>query len=364
MNKRERMMMILMGVGLALAAGRGGVKLYRDALNDYRTQITGLERDINKVKLDQAEAEFIKQRWLTEIGPQTLSMDENEAMTRLRNELYRLTDQAKLRDVRVDLGRPAPWGRNKIRVLNCTVSAQGNLDDLVAFMFELHRQPFAVRIKNLSVGQVRKGGDLARVSAADKGLLKMTARLETLLLSGNQMIEPRWIQVAKLEPEKRQPVGRTMLASLGEYKPMLDKKMFQPYEPPPPPRPTTPRQPTAPRQAERPAQVAPTPPPRDAQMIVGRLLSSPRGQFVVLEDPRQRGQAEEHREIGEEMYGGTLIFVHPQGAVTEKGGERRFHAIGEPLQNCQPLTESDQPVVYHDLLKLEARMAGINRGPG
>jgi hypothetical protein len=214
MIKRERMMMIS-GSRLGLAAGRGGFTLYRGTLNGLPDADHRLERDINKVKLDQAEAEFIKQRWLTEIGPQTLSMDENEAMTRLRNELYRLTDQAKLRDVRVDLGRPAPWGRNKIRVLNCTVSAQGKLDDLVGFMFELHRQPFAVRISIFRSG-VRKGGDWPGSVRLYKGFAedeRPGARDGCFCRA--TMIEPRWIPVAKLEPEKRQPVGRTMLASLG-----------------------------------------------------------------------------------------------------------------------------------------------------
>ncbi len=368
MNKRERMMMILLGAGLALVGGRAVVGLYRAALVDYGKQVDRLNQNLNKLTLEKAQAEHAKQRWVAEIGPQTLSTEVNEAMTRLRDELYQLTDQARLREVRVDLGRPAPWGRNGVRVLNGTVSAQGKLEDLVRFMFELHRQPFAVRIKNLTVAQVRKGAELARASAADKGLLKMSARLETLILPPNQMVQPSWIQVAALSPENRQPVPRTMLASVADYKPMLDKKMFQPYEPPPPPPPPPrdPAPPTPPTQAERPPEPPPPPPPppRDAQMIVGRLLSSPRGQIVVLEDPRQRGGVEEHREIGEEMYGGMLIFVHPQGAVTEKDGERRFHPIGEPLQNCQPLTEREQPLVFNDLLKLESRMAGINRGPG
>jgi hypothetical protein len=99
-------------------------------------------------------------------------------------------------------------------------------------------------------------------------------------------------------------------------------------------------------------------------MIVGRGIAEfAHGLFVVMEDPRSEVKRGAPGELASDVRR-HVEFVHPRGAVTEKGGERRFHAIGEPLQNCQPLTESDQPVVYHDLLKLEARMAGINRGPG
>ncbi len=93
--------------------------------------------------------------------------------------------------------------------------------------------------------------------------------------------------------------------------------------------------------------------------MLGRVLSSPRGQLAVLEDRARRGE-DEYKEVGEEMYGGTLIFVHPTGAVTEKDGQMRFHAIDEALRNCKPLTENEQPELYEELMKLEKRATGIS----
>ena len=101
-------------------------------------------------------------------------------------------------------------------------------------------------------------------------------------------------------------------------------------------------------------------------MVVRGLLSSPRGQLTVLEKPSKRpGEGEdEYKEVGDEMFGGTLIFIHPKGAVTEKDGVRRFHAIGQELGDFVPLTEENQPAVYHELLKLQNRTAGISQESG
>ena len=68
--------------------------------------------------------------------------------------------------------------------------------------------------------------------------------------------------------------------------------------------------------------------------------------------------------VGESFFGGTLVYVHPKGAVSELNGVLRFHAIGDPLQVAQPLTEEVQPEVFHEVRKLEAQAAGISQGPG
>jgi hypothetical protein len=86
-----------------------------------------------------------------------------------------------------------------------------------------------------------------------------------------------------------------------------------------------------------------------------------------LADPAQQNNpaAQDRRvEVGEQMFQGTLILVHPKGAVTDMSGARFFHPIGSPGSAKQPLTEKDQPEVYTDLMKLEERAKGISRAPG
>jgi len=106
------------------------------------------------------------------------------------------------------------------------------------------------------------------------------------------------------------------------------------------------------------------PPPPDGHLVIGRILSSPFGQQIVLEDPRNKSADDQRKEVGEEVYGGTLVFVDLKGAVTEDEQGRWFHPKGEALQSRQPLMEMDQPEIFHAIRKLEERAVGISRGPG
>ena len=243
------------------------------------------------------------------------------------------------------------------------MTAQGKFDEILGFMFELHRQPYAVRVKSVSLDQAFKPTKRNEKSTKP-GVLKMTTYLDTLLLPPCEMVAQ--ITPAVLDAAKRSVTSRPAETALAGYKSLLDRKLFQAWEPPPVAGPTTPRGgPTPPPNTPK-TPVTPQPPvvvePADSAMVLGRLLSSPRGQLAVLERPNKQGE-DEYKEVGDEMYGGTLIYVHPTGAVTERDGQWRFHAIGDPLRSYKPLTEKDQPVVYNELMKLEQQAPGISARP-
>jgi hypothetical protein len=114
------------------------------------------------------------------------------------------------------------------------------------------------------------------------------------------------------------------------------------------------------------------PPPVDGDFIVGRVLSSPLSQQVVLEDRRNPQNVVDKRvEIGQPLFDGTLVFIHPRGAVSEKtvaGGqpEWRFHPLGEAVRNMKMLnaqTDRDYGDIRHEVLKLKEKLAGITERP-
>jgi len=359
MNAREKILVVLVGIAAVALVGREVASRYRGTLQEYDNDIRTLNKDLAKIELERGEVAIAMERWYGEIGSQTLSMDVNEATTRLRDELNALAEMSRLQEIAVAPGgRPTSWLKNDLRTLNCSVKAEGKLDDVVRFLYDLHCQPYAVRCKSLTLSQAVKGIRRTRSKGdRDKGLLSMSLQLDTLILPANELVPQ--IQPAVLEKGQRKLVPRTMLASLQDYRPLLHKELFQPYEPPERPARTTRKPPTP---AVRQPQPKREPPPPDAHMVLRGLISSPRGQLTVLEKPGKQPGEDEYKEVGDEMYGGTLIFVHPKGAVTEKDGERRFHAIGQELQDFVPLTEENEPAVYHELLKLESRAAGISQG--
>jgi len=112
----------------------------------------------------------------------------------------------------------------------------------------------------------------------------------------------------------------------------------------------------------------PPPPPPDANLTLARIVSSPRGAHVVLEDPdpRNKGAEDKRVEVGDTLYDGILVFVHPKGAVSQKDDKLRYHPLTRPLRECEPLTIEAQPELFDAVmqLKLEERATGISRGPG
>ncbi|GMV97499.1 MAG: hypothetical protein AMXMBFR83_18570 [Phycisphaerae bacterium] len=113
----------------------------------------------------------------------------------------------------------------------------------------------------------------------------------------------------------------------------------------------------------------PPAPPADAEFYVGRVLSSPLAQQVVLEDRRTSAPpnlpVDKRVELGEPLYDGTLVYVHPKGPVSEKDGALRLHPIGEQVRNLVVLSADDKryPDVYHEVMKLRAGLEGITQGP-
>ncbi|MCL2330846.1 MAG: hypothetical protein FWC56_06050, partial [Phycisphaerae bacterium] len=113
-------------------------------------------------------------------------------------------------------------------------------------------------------------------------------------------------------------------------------------------------------------QEPPELPPADQNMILTRIISSPRGQEAVLEDPINKALDAKRVEVGEPFYEGTLVLVHPKGVVSQSErkanrGQYRFHPIAVPLKDGVPLTAETQPMLLDEILKLEARSSGISQ---
>src|SRR5262245_10318838 len=123
---RQRILLIVGGCIVALLAGRTVVGFYRDALDNRRNEIASLKRGLDQIKFQKAEAEQNATEW-RKVGGQTLSMDPDEVMRRLRDDLFDLTKKTGLEKEKVDLNAVQPWGKNGIRGLTCQVSAEGDM---------------------------------------------------------------------------------------------------------------------------------------------------------------------------------------------------------------------------------------------
>ena len=421
MNVRERILAIVVGAVLALLAVRAVVLAYTSALGSIGDRIERARKEIGRIRLEKEEARLGMESWI-QAGLQTFSMQENEARTLLRDELHRLSAQTGLEEVVVGLLPSRPLGKSGTRVISGKIQAAGAVENLLQFLFTLQNQPYAVRVRKLEL-KIPSGRDVP------KGRLALSAEVETLVLPPAVMVKA--VNTVNLAEDPRRTVLRTALAEFAGYQPILDKKMFQEWEPPIPPPPKVAgaqpppdavnvalntvlrwapsphatgyrvffgQDPSALQEHEVAAALTwkppgmekstryywrvdavneqgrtegdlwsfttgagepPPPPPQpvvkgpppDAAMVLSRVLSSPLGQQAVLDNPANRAEAR-RVEVGGELYGGTLVFVHPTGVVSEAEGQRRFHPLGQPLQSARPLTQAEQPEVFDLVTKL------------
>ena len=113
MNSRERILVILVSAVAALFVVKGVAGKYIGTIHDYDRQVLQLNRDLNKAKGDRLLAQNARLEWL-QAGAETLSMDPNEATTRLREELEKLGEKSKLADVKVTVASmPQRWERKR-----------------------------------------------------------------------------------------------------------------------------------------------------------------------------------------------------------------------------------------------------------
>jgi hypothetical protein len=445
MNPRERVLMGLIGAAIAVLLGNSIISAYRSGLKDLDQEIDAKKDQIQKIEFEQEKRLLGMKQWM-KAGEQTLSTEEHEARNLLRSELFRLGEQARLKEYDVTLQRTTDEGKNDLRAVRAKVQGNGSLETVLRFLHQLHNQPYKVRVMNLELETLteRVGDTRATRRIQVTGELEMTAYLDTLILPPIPGVKK--VRTVDLNETPRPTTQRTDLASIEEYEPLLKKGLFEPYKPPMP-KPATVRGPNPgdkakdvrlqsmlrwspsahaqsydvyfaedaaqftqpvsvtaptwrppklelkksyawkvvaknqegttegpvwtfstieelPKEPEKPQIETPPPPPPDGHLVVARILSSPRGQQVVLEDPRNRNAEDKRVEIGGEVFGGTLIMVHPKGVVSQADGQRRFHPIGQPLQQNVPLTQQQYPEVFHELAKLEERLNGIRKQPG
>jgi hypothetical protein len=365
MTPREKRLPVMVGIGLAVLAGLGLDRAYTAASRALDLQYTREQKKARDLEGELAIADAQEGEW-KRLGSQTLSMDEKEANGLFRTELLAVTRESGLSDAAIVLGSVRPVGRNGLRVLTYTVSAEATAEPIVSFLFLIQRQPYLVRCKDLTLTgpadrPSHSGSGSGSAPSRVTGRLAMSVVLETPILPSDRRV-PR-IPTAVLAQGLRRTVPRTGFGAIEDYQRSIKGSLFAPYADP---MVVVPARGdggiVTPQKEDRDPIVETKPPePADAALVLARVLSSPRSQQVVLEDAVDKKGADRRVAVGDAMYEGTLIFICSTGAVTERsGGRRLFHPVGLPLRNGQPLTESDYPQEFNALAKLERRLAGIS----
>ncbi|HOA72907.1 MAG TPA: hypothetical protein PL151_16870 [Phycisphaerae bacterium] len=436
-------MVIVLGALLALLAAWGAKTKYVGKLESLDEEIARLEKKQDEILAERKRLMRGKEAWL-EAGRQTLGTDDAMVQTLFRPDIDALVQEVGLANGSVTLKGTPKVGKNGLRSLTCTVTAEGKLDQILKYLFKVHQRPYIVRCRRITLAQ-QTGKNVP------KNTLKMTVEMDTLLLPDAKAEGLPRVQPVDLTSQPAVTIVRTKKDKFEDYEDIIERKIFEPWTPPVPlpgkvvghqpgpngrlavtaqqlrwnaapnaktyevfvgeenPPPSMSQGVSGPAsgqvtfqipraltlgktyywrvdsinsegkrtegdvlqftvyQPETPVVVAPPPPPQpppDANLVLARIISSPTRQQVVLENPANKAEEDKRVEIGDTLYGGTLIFVHPKGAVSTKDDKLYYHPLTKALRECVPLTEESQPELLYEYLKLEQRAAGISERPG
>lgn len=152
MNKRERILVLIVATSLLLLAVFYGITKWNDALRTRRAQIAALEkavRDKNRsVRLSIAPADRLQ-----DYQRRSLPADLEKARSLYQTWLLNLVKEVGLEDTQVNV-LPARSEKGVYQVLGFSVSGRGNLPKLVSFLYQFYSADLLHRIRRLHVKRV------------------------------------------------------------------------------------------------------------------------------------------------------------------------------------------------------------------
>ncbi|MCR4412266.1 MAG: hypothetical protein NUV77_07555 [Thermoguttaceae bacterium] len=212
LQKREKVLAIVVGVLLVVVAGRMVLRVVLSPLATRQAEVQALEAKAAKKK-EQVEAALVAQTKLAEYRRRALPSDPQIARTAYQNWLLELADKVKLKRRKVD----SSDGRELKGIytnLPFTVRGEGTLEQLTQFLYEFYSAGHLHRIRRLSVKPIEKSSDL-----------ELTIVVEALSLPDAD----RRDQLASI------PGQRLSRPDLGAYrKTIVERNLFAAYRPAPP----------------------------------------------------------------------------------------------------------------------------------
>lgn len=314
MQPREKTLAAVLAGLVALLAVWLGAGRVREALAVRTGRIDALERDVRD-KQFQGELGARAAEELAAWQARSLPADPNLALTLYQNWLVGLADQARLRDIVVEAGRPTTQRNIYIR-LNFTVRARASLEQAARFMHDFYRAPHLHQIRAASLKPLEGSRDL-----------DLSFIIEALSLPGADRLD----RLSEVDFDRLAP--RTWSDYRG---PIVDRNLFAAYTPPPPPRTTpivTERRPEPPRPPS-------FDPARHAVLTaVVEVDQEPEAWISV----RVTGEVLRVR-TGDALSVGqmqaTVASIGVNWLVLESEGQQRLLSLGQALTEAVPLESS------------------------
>lgn len=210
LQKREKVLAVVVAALLVVVAGRMGVRVLYTPLATRQAEVEALAQRIAE-RQKKVEAALPAQARLAEYRRRSLPSDPQAARSLYQNWLLELTDRVKLKGRKVESsdGRVV---KGIYHNLPFTVRGEGSLDQLVQFLYEFYSAGHLHRIRRLSVKPQEKSADLELTILIEAlALVDADRRDKLATLAGNRLAHQ----------------------DLGAYrKSIVERNLFAPYRPP------------------------------------------------------------------------------------------------------------------------------------
>lgn len=333
MNKREKILAILVGIFVVLFIGRSIVKsFFLDPLNEKDRQIESIQKDNQKKKARIDTRNRLIRAWRN-YDQRSLDREPTKAFLTLNARITNIINSSGLKEgVSV---KPVPINMKKGNGVDwywpiaVNLSARGTLDQIVRFMEMVYQEPYNIKITGLTIRPEGKNGILAISNCRIESIVP--AKPVSLSITEKPLQEITATQPAiKLLPDS-------------QYAMISRGNIFVPAPPPPPPPPVvvTPQPTTGPQPAVT-APVVSSGPGRPGDVVGTFAVGTQHGVYV-------RNQTEvQWYKVGERLTNNMeLTFVHPLGIVfLDPSGQAKYAEIGQNINQAQMLSLQAIPELY------------------
>jgi hypothetical protein len=224
-------------------------------------------------------------------------------------------------DTRITPKKPVRDRKTGIHTVPVAVSAEGELQRVIEFLEKCYELPYVARFKDVKLAPA--GTKRGKSKASDR--VKLRATYEALTLPEASQAEGL-IDIELLE----QP-GEVVKHAGTEYAMIWERKPFSEYVEPT-------REQPKPRQTDKPEPKPVEPEPvrvagdRDRRdKYVAGVLRYGVDELLIKNEKRK---TQEYVAKGEELDGGTLLYVHPYGGIVRKQDGDYFYAVGKLLSDA------------------------------
>lgn len=372
--------------------------------NELLAQIAEQQRQRDDLELWVQRGAAVAAQWQSATR-RTLGAGPDEAIQAFRDDVNALLKEHDLtEELRITPRRPVTERKGPRRgftEVTLAVDVKGTLQKAIAFLSDLYQRPYFVRVDTLTLNAGQSAALRARLTAIreqekdkpkntrrtgrsgpggspstrivdagdDEPLLAISMSLSTLVLpvsggSPHPTLDLATLAGAADTQPDRLALDRIRRDAFSEYDEIVAVNMFKVYVPPPPPPPKDDTPTTSdPVVVKQP----PLDPWRDAKNFRLVATVSFDGQpLAYILDGRKRSEPADERRLNEELFGGRIVLISPEGIVVrcveEKDGRSSatnyFCETGATLDEREELTAAEHPDVWRELQSVLERAEG------